>query len=127
MLKEDEFAVLEFLKNNCGKEYKLFPLSKISRLEGDGFYLDDQKAETLLKNLDEKGYIEIKYFSCGEVLLKPLPLAFSVVKQLQKPQILQIPQQQTLSRKEKYTIFLLAFLGGFLGEIISVFIGVLLC
>ena len=126
-LKDEEFALLEFLKTNCGKEYKLFSLNVFFDKAIDEKTLSVEKVEEVLKSLDEKGYIEIKYFSKDEVLVKPLPLGFSVVKTTQKPQILQLPQQTVLSRKEKIKLFGLCFLGGLTGSLFCFILQVFLC
>lgn len=126
MLNDKEFSVLELLKTFCGREYKLFSLSVLCEgLQPISFSLEEM--ESVLKTLDEKGYVEIKYFKGEEVLIKPLPLGYSVIKHEQKPQILQSPPQKPLTKKDKLTVFFICFLGSLIGSFAVFVLGMLLC
>lgn len=128
MLNDREFSILTYLKQICSKGYTL--VSSKSLLEY--FKPEDVNAEQIgqtIIGLDEKGYLELKYFDGEEFLIRLLPPCFSAKRKEEKKEIFP-PQSFTMpiqDKKHLSKVVLFAFLGSFLGSLLSAVIGVFLC
>jgi hypothetical protein len=125
MLKEDEFSVLELIKNFCKKDYKLISVDTINSLLEE--MQTEEETQVVIKRLDEKGYIDVKYYGEEEFLVKPLPIAYTVIKQDQKQLSVNDFLQPTFNKKDKTEFLLICFSGSAIGGIIAFLLGVLSC
>lgn len=128
MLNDREFSILTYLKQICSKGYTLVSSKSLLEYFKPDEVSTEQIGQTVI-GLDEKGYLELKYFDGDEFLLRLLPPCFSAKRKEEKNEILPLQTSSIPNQEKKYIskIVFFAFLGSFLGSLLYAIIGVFLC
>ena len=127
-MEKEYLALLNYLKEQCKKEYRLLQADEIIADQKQLFVGGDerQKLSLMLTNLSAEDFIDLKYFDGEVFLLKPLSKSFLVKEQEEVSNF--IPESYPQPTIPSFGVILIVLsLCAFLGGMIGALLGCLLC
>ena len=120
-MNNEYVSLIEYLKAECEREYKLFSIADTIELLNRSYFSEDyisqDKFRLIIRELHNDEYIDLKYLDEEVVLLKPLSKSYSIKKQV--VQNVQEDDNQDKKQSREWLFFLISFACSFIGAVIG--------
>lgn len=121
-MSENYVSLLEYLKSECGRDYKLFVIADTVETLNSAYFnfepISNDQFRLMIRELYNGEYIDLKHLDEDVALLKPLSKSFSIKKEVEKKQE---KQEIVVERKDKkeWVFFLISFACSFIGALLG--------
>ena len=121
-MSEEYVNLLEYIKSECERDYKLFSIADTVEILNRAYFnyqpISEDKFRLMIRELYDGEYVELKYLDEEVALIKPLARGFTVKKEIvdKNP-----PAEIAVYNGERrdWVFFLFSFVCSFIGALLG--------